>query len=135
MYYNQKSSLENSTNSSENATNSSESLASSFDIANESYGLDSNNKIMYCYASFPSVNFEIALTIYTVIISYVLPLLTIIFCYARMIKKIVSSSHEKEAFELKYVTTRRSSSQVNRNVNVSFLFFVSYACFNLDICI
>lgn len=83
MYYNKRS-IENSTENNQNAT---------------IFMNDNKSVPMYCFATFPSPNMEKALTIYTVIISYVLPLLTIIFCYARMIGKIVNKSSEKEIFE------------------------------------
>jgi hypothetical protein len=84
MYYNERSNLDLSENNS-NAT---------------TFYNENKTVVMYCYASFPSQNMEKALTIYTVIISYVLPLLTIIFCYARMIVKIVNKPSEKEIFEM-----------------------------------
>ena len=69
--------------------------------------------VKYCVSSFPKVNIsipfsnnsqvdfdmEIVLTIYTVMISYVLPLLTIIFCYAPMIAKILSKSPNQKLLD------------------------------------
>jgi hypothetical protein len=55
--------------------------------------------IKNCLAKFPNDEMEKALTIYTVIISYVLPLATIVFCYARMINKIVNKSKGESILE------------------------------------
>ncbi len=69
--------------------------------------------VRYCVSSFPKLNIsipfvhikqvdldmEIVLTIYTVLISYVLPLLTIIFCYAPMIAKILSKSPNQKLLD------------------------------------
>lgn len=60
------------------------------------YAEDGTSKnITYCTANFPSYEIEAMTTIYTVIISYVLPLMTIIFCYAKMIIKIIKKSKEQ----------------------------------------
>ena len=54
----------------------------------------------YCVTNFPQeFPFEICITIYTVIISYVLPLLTIIFCYVGMMKKFLKKSTEQNILE------------------------------------
>jgi hypothetical protein len=112
MYYNQRSNLENLSENNSNVTT----------FINENKTI-----VMYCYASFPSQNMEKALTIYTVIISYVLPLLTIIFCYARMIGKIVNKSSEKEIFEMNgsssisrvHMPNNSNNSNINSKVSQS----------------
>lgn len=78
----------------------------------------------YCTAQFPSVKMEIILTLYTVMMSYVLPLLTIIFCYLRMIIKIYSNSNDQKLVEdSKTFTSHNFGSaqrlNVNRQVRVS----------------
>lgn len=61
----------------------------------------------YCAADFPIfqilvgdtpvyINMEIVLSLYTVMISYVLPLTTIIFCYMRMILRIYDKSNAEQ---------------------------------------
>ncbi|CAF0832053.1 unnamed protein product [Brachionus calyciflorus] len=52
-----------------------------------------------CISKFPNKNIEIALTIYTVLISYVLPLLTIIFCYKAIILNFYSKSSDQKLVE------------------------------------
>lgn len=74
------------------------SFNSTVDYSNSSISKQST-KIHYCIAKFPSPNMEITLTIYTVLISYVLPLSTIIFCYARMIIKIIKNSKDQSLTE------------------------------------
>ena len=78
---------------------------------------------MYCYATFPSENMEKALTIYTVIISYVLPLVCIIYCYAGMINKIVNKSNERELFEMKFPTSTSSNHNESPNNTVLKVYF------------
>lgn len=53
--------------------------------------------LKYCVAKFPSIKFEIILTLYTVLISYCLPLIVIIVCYLQMIVYIIhgQSSEQK----------------------------------------
>lgn len=58
-----------------------------------------SHDVYYCASQFPSKNMEIALTIYTVIISYCLPLLTIIFCYMRMMIKLLAKSKDQKLLE------------------------------------
>lgn len=48
----------------------------------------------HCIAKFPSKKWEQLIAIYTVIMSYVLPLTTILFCYIRMIIKFVKKSSD-----------------------------------------
>ena len=62
--------------------------------------------IHYCVARFPSPNLEITLTMYTVLISYVLPLLTIIFCYARMMIKILKNAKNQLFEEYKSISNK-----------------------------
>ena len=59
----------------------------------------SSKNATYCIANFPSYKIEVLLTLYTVMMSYVLPLMTIIFCYARMIVKIIRKSKEQLFYE------------------------------------
>lgn len=57
------------------------------------------SNVTYCISKFPEIEIEIGLTLYTVLISYVLPLTTIIFCYMRMIIKIYSKSNDQKLVE------------------------------------
>lgn len=57
------------------------------------------SNVTYCISKFPEKEIEIGLTLYTVLISYVLPLMTIIFCYMRMIIKIYSKSSDQKLVE------------------------------------
>jgi hypothetical protein len=72
-------------------------------------------ELKYCVATFPSLRFEIVLTLYTVMISYVLPLIVIIFCYMRMIVNIYTKSSE---FELsKNYSTRKNETKTGMSIN------------------
>ena len=71
--------------------------------------------IHYCIARFPSPNLEITLTMYTVLISYVLPLLTIIFCYARMMIKILRNAKNQLFEEYKFKSKKSLQRQDDLN--------------------
>jgi hypothetical protein len=53
----------------------------------------------YCFTDFPSFSIEVTITLYTIVISYILPLLTIIFCYIGMTKKFLKKSTEQNMLE------------------------------------
>lgn len=63
------------------------------------------------------INMEIVLTVYTVMISYVLPLTTIIFCYMRMIRRIYGKSNDL-AEESKMLSFSASTAAVNGHLNI-----------------
>ncbi len=60
--------------------------------------VDSKNNT-YCFTNFPNFTIEVTITLYTICISYVLPLLTIIFCYIGMMKKFLKKSGEQNMLE------------------------------------
>lgn len=67
--------------------------------------------IYYCQRNFPNRISEIIMTLYTVMIAYVLPLLTIIFCYMRMIFKILKNSKKglMEEYHSSYSLSKNST--------------------------
>ena len=79
---------------------------------------DAETEDTVCFATFPSKRMEIALTVYTVIISYVLPLLTIIFCYTRMMRIILKKTSE-EYFMTEKIGNSPSPSIFSRDDNSS----------------
>ena len=90
-------------------------------------------KIHYCIAKFPSPNMEITLTIYTVLISYVLPLSTIIFCYARMIIKIIKNSKSQSLTEeYKYSYSANNKSTLRLKDSNSTKNCIDKVCFLLN---
>ncbi len=70
--------------------------------------------IYYCTSNFPNEISEIIMTLYTVMIAYVLPLLIIIFCYIRMILKIVRKSKDNYLTE-EYRSTFSNSSILKKH--------------------
>ena len=85
--------------------------------------------IKYCVATFPSLNFEILLTLYTVLISYVLPLIVIIFCYMRMIINIYFVSNDQNLVELsKNYSSAKSCSSINKK-ETSEMKKVGFLCY------
>ena len=56
-------------------------------------------------SAFPSENWEKGLTIYTVTITYAVPLMIIIACYTKIIKKIIGNT----------IDTKSDNSQISKN--------------------
>ncbi len=77
--------------------------------------------VYYCTSNFPNDISEIIMTLYTVMIAYVLPLLIIIFCYIRMILKIVrksKSNYLTEEYRSSFKNNSSASTQQCRGSNI-----------------
>lgn len=82
----------------------------------------------YCIAKFPTLTLEITFTMYTVLISYVLPLTTIIFCYARMMLKIIKNAKNllSEDSKITSPTNFRNRNQENQVCLLIWLFIILF---------
>ena len=64
----------------------------------------------YCFTDFPNFTIEVSITLYTIIISYILPLLCIIICYIGMMTKFLKKSTEQNMLEhsIKFSNSKKS---------------------------